>query len=278
MGDNIDDNVWDGVNEVDLAKNVNSDDDVDSTFGSEEKDSKELLLATDSKVLKSKQKFAALKESKKAKAAAASESSKSSIIQLSEAEMVFEIDRERKTKTQSSFTSKNFFYPNFSLPQTKSKSKKECPYVRALAVGLPSYKKLLQNPDESGSNRGSPTVLIICASAIRATQIIRSVSSKIIKCKIAKLFAKHIKISEQVDLLASSFYPLATGTPNRLLKLIEIGSLDLQKTLIVLIDYTPDIKGSTILTMKDVKDDFYTLLDEHISKEIDHIRLALIKG
>jgi len=273
MGDNIEDNVWEGVNDVDLSKNINSDDDVDSSFNGDEID-----FQQNTKLLKTKQKLAALKESKKTKAAAnALESSYRNMSQLSVTEMIFEIDKGRKSNVQSKFTTKNFFYPNFSLPQTKSKSKKECPYVRALAVGLPSYKKLLQSPDESG-RRGSPTVLIICASAVRATQIIRSISSKIIKCKIAKLFAKHIKISEQVDLLAASAYPLAIGTPNRLLKLIQIGSLELQKTLIVLVDFTQDVKGSTILTMKDVNNDFYSLLDEHISKEIDHIRIALVSG
>lgn len=48
-----------------------------------------------------------------------------------------------------------------------------------------------------------------------------------LKCKIAKLFAKHFKVQDQIDLLSKQYFPVAVGTPNRLAKLVELGALSL---------------------------------------------------
>ena len=48
-----------------------------------------------------------------------------------------------------------------------------------------------------------------------------------LKCKIAKLFAKHFKVQDQIDLLSKQYFPVAVGTPNRLSKLVELGALSL---------------------------------------------------
>lgn len=50
-----------------------------------------------------------------------------------------------------------------------------------------------------------------------------------LKCKIAKLFAKHFKVQDQVDLLSKQYFPVAVGTPNRLSKLVELGALSLSR-------------------------------------------------
>ena len=50
-----------------------------------------------------------------------------------------------------------------------------------------------------------------------------------LKCKIAKLFAKHFKVQDQIDLLSKQYFPVAVGTPNRLSKLIELGALSLSR-------------------------------------------------
>jgi len=74
-----------------------------------------------------------------------------------------------------------------------------------------------------------------------------------------------------------SDFPLAIGTPNRLCKLIEVGALSLSKTKVVLIDMKKNVKGSNILTMPDVKKDFYELLTSGIVPEVSHIKLALVE-
>lgn len=50
-----------------------------------------------------------------------------------------------------------------------------------------------------------------------------------LKCKIAKLFAKHFKVQEQIELLSKQYFPVAVGTPNRLSKLVELGALSLSR-------------------------------------------------
>ena len=50
-----------------------------------------------------------------------------------------------------------------------------------------------------------------------------------LKCKIAKLFAKHFKVQDQIDLLSKQYFPVAVGTPNRLAKLVELGALSLSR-------------------------------------------------
>ena len=40
----------------------------------------------------------------------------------------------------------------------------------------------------------------------------------------AKLFAKHLKVKQQQEMLAT-FSPVAVGTPNRLAKLMDLGAL-----------------------------------------------------
>jgi hypothetical protein len=68
-------------------------------------------------------------------------------------------------------------------------TKKPCPFVRALSNSLPAYKKLLVDEvdEKTSEDFGCPVVLVVCSSAIRATAIIKSMSAKLIKCKIAKV-------------------------------------------------------------------------------------------
>ena len=52
---------------------------------------------------------------------------------------------------------------------------------------------------------------------------------------IPKLFGKHIKIDQQKKALAKTT-PIAIGVPNRVLKLVEEGILDLSNVSLVIID------------------------------------------
>ena len=54
-----------------------------------------------------------------------------------------------------------------------------------------------------------------------------------LKCKIAKLFAKHFKVQDQIDLLSKQYFPVAVGTPNRLAKLVELGALSLSRVKVI---------------------------------------------
>jgi hypothetical protein len=63
-------------------------------------------------------------------------------------------------------------------------------------------------------------VLIVCSSALRCLEIIRELKN-MPKLKIAKLFSKHMKINEQIEMLKTASYLVGVGTPNRLVKILE---------------------------------------------------------
>jgi hypothetical protein len=65
-------------------------------------------------------------------------------------------------------------------------------------------------------------VLIVCSSALRCLEVIRELKS-IPNLKVAKLFSKHMKITEQIEALKKTSYLVGVGTPNRLVKIFESG-------------------------------------------------------
>ena len=137
------------------------------------------------------------------------------------------------------------------------------PFARAIEVCV-GKSKLNKSTDEMGC----PVVLILCAGAKRATTVINGLSKKI-HCKISKLFAKHIKIPEQVEALAKHHYPIAVGTPNRVEKLLELGALCLRNVDLVIVDVDEDAKHYSILNLPGVAEDFYKLVGNWVSKETE---------
>ncbi|KAJ3185732.1 hypothetical protein HDU85_001091 [Gaertneriomyces sp. JEL0708] len=111
---------------------------------------------------------------------------------------------------------------------------------------------------------GSPKVLIVSPSAIRSVQIIKPLRSLGKHVRVAKLFAKHLKVHEQIALLETERTPVAVGTPNRVQKLLEAGEggapLKMDHLEYVLIDGTHrDKKERTIFTVPEVKSDLAPL-------------------
>lgn len=293
MGDRIDDNIWEGAEDINLNQDIlHSDDEIDSDYELDYNNLQEndipYVNNEDLKKNNKKRKLTELKEKKKKIIHANNNDNENEISndikQLSAKEMALTIVSHRRNIPNESskkddlvFMESDFFYPEFIHSHTESKTKKICPYVRAMATGLESYKKIVFHKSNDIKDYGHPTILIICMSAIRATEIIKSISLKLHGCKIAKLFAKHIKLNEQVELLSKDYYPIAIGTPKRLSQLIEAKALYLNKTKLILVDISQDIKKFNILTLNDVKVEFYKLLDEFILKEKKHMKLALLK-
>ncbi|KAH7352122.1 hypothetical protein KP509_19G030700 [Ceratopteris richardii] len=118
---------------------------------------------------------------------------------------------------------------------------------------------------ESGRDRekGSPMLLILCSSATRCVDILKGLMSFTKTCKPAKLFAKHIKVEEQVKALEDCVN-IAVGTPNRVKKLIDIGALGLGSLKVVIFDMQKDAKGFTIFTIPQVKEDLLELCKSHL--------------
>ncbi|KAJ2994475.1 cms1 ribosomal small subunit [Globomyces sp. JEL0801] len=63
-------------------------------------------------------------------------------------------------------------------------------------------------------------VLIICSSALRCLEIIKELRQTP-RVLVAKLFAKHMKLNEQIQSLKNQPFLVGVGTPSRLIKIIE---------------------------------------------------------
>eukprot|EP01132_Coremiostelium_polycephalum_P004811 gene4811-5997_t len=88
---------------------------------------------------------------------------------------------------------------------------------------------------------GAPLVVIVTCSATRAIGISKIINDIAHTVKVGLYFAKHKKVEEQAELLNKFPVRIIVGTPNRLQKLVENGSLKL--------------KGSTLLNSDKVKDE-----------------------
>ena len=60
--------------------------------------------------------------------------------------------------------------------------------------------------------------------------------------KVGKLFAKHFKVGEQQEALSKAPLSIATGTPNRMAKLADLGALRMDRVKYLLVDVALDAK------------------------------------
>ncbi|EQL03546.1 hypothetical protein G6O67_002090 [Ophiocordyceps sinensis] len=122
---------------------------------------------------------------------------------------------------------------------------------------FPAFLEAFTQDPESLSRpskkNGSPHTLIVAGAGLRAADIVRAArkfSSK--DNAVAKLFAKHIKVEEQVAFLTSRKTGIGVGTPARLMELIDNGALSLRKLQRVVVDASHiDQKKRGVLDMKD---------------------------
>jgi hypothetical protein len=124
------------------------------------------------------------------------------------------------------------------------------------------------NPGSS-KKTGAPLVLILCASARRCVQLIHRHLSTIQKsCRIAKLFAKHFKLTDQIRYLNSHEIGIAIATPHRLMMLLTEKALDLSEVQLILIDMEQDTKQMTLLELHDTSRQLCELFYYYLSRLI----------
>ncbi|GAU12057.1 hypothetical protein TSUD_00220 [Trifolium subterraneum] len=109
---------------------------------------------------------------------------------------------------------------------------------------------------------GSPSVLIISYSALRSIHLLKGFRSITKQCSAVKLFSKHIKLQEQISLLKNRVN-IASGTPSRIKKLIDIEALGLSRLKVLLLDVHPDVKGYSLFTLPQVRDEFWDLFKNY---------------
>lgn len=137
------------------------------------------------------------------------------------------------------------------------------------AIFGPSWEEVLceGNVVEGNVQPGCPALLIISSSAIRCVEILRSMKTFTTKCHAAKLFAKHIKIEEQVSILKERVN-IAGGTPSRIKKLIEIDALKLSRLSVLMLDMHKDAKGLTLFDVPQVSNEFWELYKAHFHQQV----------
>ncbi|KAG0096760.1 hypothetical protein BGZ93_004024 [Podila epicladia] len=108
--------------------------------------------------------------------------------------------------------------------------------------------------------KGAPVVLIVSASGVRCVDVIRALPLFAEAAKVGKLFAKHLKVPEQVYFLENTATHVCVGTPNRIDKLIADGALHLDRLELVLLDCHRDAKRRTLLDIQEIRVDLFKML------------------
>ncbi|KAJ8410024.1 hypothetical protein AAFF_G00210650 [Aldrovandia affinis] len=113
----------------------------------------------------------------------------------------------------------------------------------------------------------SLVLLIVCSSALRAIELIKQLTTFKGEAKVLKLFAKHIKVEEQVKLLDKGVTHIGVGTPGRIKALIEKDGLSLQALRFLVLDWNwRDQKLRRMVDVPEVKTDLLKLLEAGIMK------------
>ncbi|KAI4370414.1 hypothetical protein MLD38_018768 [Melastoma candidum] len=123
-------------------------------------------------------------------------------------------------------------------------------------------------------NPGNPAVLVISASAIRVLELLSGLKPFTKDCRLAKLFSRHIKIEEQVTLLKNRVN-IAGGTPSRIKKLIDMEALGLSRLSLLLLDIRPDVKSYSLLSLPQVKDEFWDLYKMYFHQRVVEANLRI---
>ena len=138
-------------------------------------------------------------------------------------------------------------------------------------VFAPAYGKISQDPSTIGSlirkvintkkqlHSETIQVLVLCPSAVRSVALIRHARS--LKVPVAKLFAKHIKVPEQVAVLAEP-HAIGIGTPARVRKLFQLGHLPTPS--IVILDMATSAKNFTMLEQYETRTDIFELFHQYL--------------
>jgi hypothetical protein len=126
---------------------------------------------------------------------------------------------------------------------------------------IPSMKQL-----KSWNHTHSPMIIMVCLSARRAVQVLKEIQS--FKTRAAKLFAKHLQVTQQEEWLRQTPFGIAVGTPHRLLVLCQRQALTLQHTKLVVLDAHKDHKQFTVCTLPDTAPHCMEFLKDHVVPQL----------
>ncbi|KIY31682.1 protein CMS1 [Cryptococcus gattii E566] len=117
--------------------------------------------------------------------------------------------------------------------------------------------ELMKGKKEPKGN-GAPAAIVLGLSGLRCADIVRGVRDVKGKGEVAKLFAKHFKLADQIKYLERTKVSIAVGTPARVGKLLAEGAIKISKNTVLLLDIGhQDSKTRTILTLPEVRDELW---------------------
>ena len=106
---------------------------------------------------------------------------------------------------------------------SKERTEEELPKFLEQFAG-PRRKKKGQKLSDAPQEKGHPHTLIVTAAGLRAADLARALRGFQTKqALVAKLFAKHIKMKEAVEMVKKSRINIGVGTPQRIFDLLENG-------------------------------------------------------
>ncbi|KAM8857016.1 protein CMSS1 isoform 2-T2 [Synchiropus picturatus] len=151
-----------------------------------------------------------------------------------------------------------------------------------LTHSLSSYLKLVcpkwSKVQKQHTEKSSVVLLVVCSSALRCIQLIKLLTAFRGEAKVLKLFAKHIKVEEQVKLLQKSVTHVAVGTPGRIGALVEREGLSLSALRYLVLDWNwRDQKLRRMVDIPEVKLDLLKLLDSGVIQRCreDKVKIGL---
>ncbi|NP_001087551.1 protein CMSS1 [Xenopus laevis] len=122
----------------------------------------------------------------------------------------------------------------------------------------PKWSKLSKNHKE----KKSVLLLVVCSSAHRTLELIKLINAFKADTKVMKLFAKHIKIKDQINLLEKNVTHIGIGTPGRIKALIDQDGLSLESMKYLVFDWNwRDQKLRRMMDIPEVKKETLELLD-----------------
>ncbi|XP_028848239.1 protein CMSS1 isoform X2 [Denticeps clupeoides] len=108
----------------------------------------------------------------------------------------------------------------------------------------------------------SLVIVIVCSSALRTIELIKQLTAFKGGAKVLKLFAKHIKLKEQLDQLGKGVAHIGVGTPARLSTLIDREGLSLDSLRYLVLDWNwRDQKQRRMVDVPEVKSELLKLLE-----------------
>ncbi|WVQ93666.1 hypothetical protein IAU59_000742 [Kwoniella sp. CBS 9459] len=126
-------------------------------------------------------------------------------------------------------------------------------------VGLQKrVEHLLKVTEKKKLHVATPRIIILSLSGLRCADVVRGVRDVKGQGEVAKLFAKHFKLADQIKYLEKTKVSIAVGTPARVGKLLNEGAIKITSDTVLLLDVShQDSKTRTILTLPEVRDELW---------------------